>query len=63
MKEFEPRWKIDHVAEYLDVTVNTMYAWRARCYGPPGRMCGKHLRFDPQEVREWYFRQPTGAAA
>jgi excisionase family DNA binding protein len=58
----EPRWTIDHVAQYLEISKNTLYGWRARRYGPPGRMCGKHLRFDPQEVREWYSNQPEVAA-
>ncbi len=63
MSQIEARWKIEQVAEYLDITVNTVYAWRSRNYGPLGRRCGKHLRYDPDEVKEWYYQQPTGAVA
>ncbi len=63
MDMIESRWSIVNVSEYLGVSENTLYAWRSRNYGPPGRRCGKHLRYDPDEVKEWYYQQPTGAVA
>jgi DNA-binding transcriptional MerR regulator len=57
----EALWDIDHVAQYLGVPVQTLYAWRKRGYGPPAGRIGRHLRYDPDEVRAW-FRNQTRAA-
>jgi len=46
-------WGIKEVADYLQVPVNTLYQWRTRSYGPPGRRVGKYVRFVPDEVRAW----------
>ncbi|MFI1995722.1 helix-turn-helix domain-containing protein [Actinoplanes sp. NPDC020271] len=53
----EPRWTVDDVAAYLRVDKETVYTWRKRHYGPIGRKVGKHLRYDPAEVRAWYRQQ------
>lgn len=58
--EFEPVWTIDDVSRYLRVPVDTLYQWRHRRKGPPAARIGKHLRYDPAEVRAWFARQ--GAA-
>jgi DNA-binding transcriptional MerR regulator len=58
----EPRCNISQVGKYLGVPPNTLYSWHARHYGPPARRVGKHLRYDPVEVQEWYYRQPVGVA-
>jgi hypothetical protein len=62
-KGLEQLWKIQETSDYLQIKVNTLYAWRRRCYGPPARLCGKHLRYDPVEVQDWYRDQSTGVAA
>lgn len=49
-------WSVDDVARYLGVPVETLYQWRKRKYGPPGGRVGRHLRYDPADVRAW-FRQ------
>ena len=46
-------WSIKEVADYLQVPVNTLYQWRTRNYGPPGRRVGKYVRYVPDEVRAW----------
>jgi excisionase family DNA binding protein len=56
----EPLWTIEDVAEYLRVPVDTLYQWRHRKKGPPAARVGRHLRYDPHEVRAWLIRQ--GAA-
>ncbi len=58
----EALWDIDQVAEYLGVPVQTLYAWRKRHYGPPAGRVGRHLRYDPTAVREWFAAQTREAA-
>lgn len=46
-------WSVQDVAEYLGIPVQTIYQWRTKGYGPPGRRMGKHVRFVPDDVRDW----------
>jgi excisionase family DNA binding protein len=46
-------WTIDDVSTFLGVPVQTLYQWRHRSEGPPCMRLGKHLRFDPDQVRAW----------
>lgn len=32
---FEQLWSVERTAEYLAVSVKTLYGWRGRKYGPP----------------------------
>lgn len=50
-------WGVDEVAEYLGVSVNTVYSWRSRGYGPVGRPVGKYVKFDPADVHQWFIDQ------
>jgi len=49
-------WTIDDVAEYLQVKNSVVRYWihneRLPCL-----KIGKHLRFDPEDVREWTYSQ------
>ncbi|MEV6845453.1 helix-turn-helix domain-containing protein [Actinoplanes sp. NPDC051411] len=58
----EKLWEIEQVAAYLAVPVQTLYAWRKRNYGPPAGRVGRHLRYDPADVRAWFARQTQEAA-
>jgi excisionase family DNA binding protein len=49
----EPCWTVAEVAAYLRVPVETLYTWRKRKYGPPAARVGRHLRYDPADVRAW----------
>ena len=49
----EPRWTVEDVAAYLRVPVETLYTWRKRRYGPKAARVGRHLRYDPDDVRAW----------
>jgi excisionase family DNA binding protein len=49
----DPFWTVAEVAMYLRVPVETLYAWRKRRYGPPAARVGRHLRYDPADVRAW----------
>ena len=53
MQHLEPLISAQELAEYLDVPVKTLYAWRYRRQGPPGLRVGKHLRYRRIDVNEW----------
>lgn len=53
-------WSIKDVADFLGIPVQTLYQWRTRKYGPPGRRIGKYVRYIPDEVRAWFDAQPNG---
>ena len=44
---------VEDLAEYLDVPMATVYAWRYRRQGPPGFRVGRHLRFRWSDVEGW----------
>lgn len=41
------------LAEYLEVPVATLYAWRYAGGGPPGFRVGKHVRYRLGDVDQW----------
>jgi DNA-binding transcriptional MerR regulator len=47
-------WTVKDVSVFLGIPVQTIRGWRAKGYGPPVRKVGKHLRYDPVKVREWF---------
>jgi excisionase family DNA binding protein len=49
----DPCWTVTEVAAYLRVPVETLYTWRKRRYGPPAARVGRHLRYEPADVRAW----------
>jgi excisionase family DNA binding protein len=53
----ETRWTVTEVATFLRVPVETLYTWRKRHYGPPAARIGRHLRYDPADVRAWFHQQ------
>ncbi|WP_439664139.1 helix-turn-helix transcriptional regulator [Lentzea sp. HUAS TT2] len=55
-------WSINDVADFLGIPVQTLYQWRTRKYGPPGRRIGKYVRYIPDEVRAWFDAQPNGVS-
>ena len=46
-------WTVQDLSEYLGIPVDTIRGWRSKKYGPPARKIGKHLRYDPADVRRW----------
>ncbi|MBG0818187.1 helix-turn-helix domain-containing protein [Planomonospora sp. ID82291] len=50
-------WTVEEVAEYLGVPVGTLYQWRCKRIGPPGRRIGKYLRYLPEDVYAWVREQ------
>ncbi|MGO1057058.1 helix-turn-helix domain-containing protein [Crossiella sp. CA198] len=55
-------WSVEDLSEFLGIPVNTLYQWRTKKYGPPGRRVGKHVKYDPDEVRAWFLNQPQAVA-
>ncbi|MGW4913002.1 helix-turn-helix transcriptional regulator [Streptomyces sp. NPDC004270] len=43
-------------------SVETVYQWRRKGTGPRGFRVGRHLRFDPDDVRTWVESLMEGAA-
>ncbi|MFI0090121.1 helix-turn-helix transcriptional regulator [Streptomyces bobili] len=43
-------------------SVDTVYQWRRKGTGPRGFRVGRHLRFDPEDVRSWVASLMEGAA-
>ena len=58
----ESLWTIDQVATYLKIPVQTLRTWRKNKTGPAAARIGKHLRYDPDQVRAWVARQAGEAA-
>ncbi|WP_239159985.1 helix-turn-helix domain-containing protein [Virgisporangium ochraceum] len=50
----EPLWTVEDVSAFLGVPVNTLYQWRHRRTGPRASRVGRHLRYDPADVRAWF---------
>ncbi len=44
---------VEELADYLEVPVATIYAWRYRRKGPPGFRIGRHLRFRWSDFERW----------
>jgi excisionase family DNA binding protein len=53
----ERLWSVDDVSAFLGVPVGTVYQWRHQRIGPPAYKVGRHLRYDPVEVRAWLVAQ------
>lgn len=45
------------LADYLDVPLKTIYAWRYRGRGPRGFRVGRHVRFRLTDVQLWVSNQ------
>ena len=41
------------LADYLNVPLATLYAWRYHDEGPPGFRVGKHVRYRWNDVQVW----------
>lgn len=49
----DPLLSIDELAEYLGVSIKTIYEWRQTGRGPVGIRVGRHLKFAVSDVRTW----------
>jgi excisionase family DNA binding protein len=62
-EQIERLWGVTEVAQFLGLPVTTLYQWRHRNYGPPGRRIGRHIRYDPAAVRAWFEAQDNDRPA
>lgn len=46
-------WSITETAAFLRIPVGTLYQWRHRRTGPRASKVGRHLRYNPADVRAW----------
>ena len=53
MESLDRLLTVDDLAEYLEIPVATVYAWRYRQEGPPGFRVGRHLRYRWSDVERW----------
>jgi predicted DNA-binding transcriptional regulator AlpA len=62
MKPVQDRlWTAEETAAYLQIPKATLYQWRYLGIGPKAGRVGRHLRYDPEDVKVW-FRRQQGAA-
>jgi predicted DNA-binding transcriptional regulator AlpA len=62
MKSVHDRlWTAEETAAYLQIPKATLYQWRYLGIGPKAGRVGRHLRYDPEDVKAW-FRRQQGAA-
>lgn len=52
-------WSIQETASYLRLPIGTLYQWRYRRTGPKSYKVGRHVRYDPAEVRAWLVKQAS----
>ncbi len=50
-------WSVVETATFLGVPPKTLYQWRYTATGPPSHRIGRHVRYDPAEVRSWVRAQ------
>ena len=53
MNNLDPLLSAQQLADYLEIPIATLYAWRYRREGPPGFRVGRHLRFRRSDVEAW----------
>ena len=46
-------WSVRETAALLGLPVATLYRWRQHGTGPRAYRVGRHLRYDPDEIRRW----------
>jgi len=51
--ELHRLWSASDVSRFLGVPVSTLHQWRYLGRGPAAYRVGKHLRYDPDAVRQW----------
>ena len=43
----------NELADFLDVPIKTLYAWRHRGEGPIGFRVGRHIRYRRSDIQRW----------
>ena len=53
MNNLDPLLSAQQLADYLNVPLATLYAWRYHRQGPPGFRAGRHLRYRKSDIDQW----------
>lgn len=53
----ERLWSVAEVSRFLGIPVATLRAWRCQGRGPASVKLGRHVRYDPDNVRDWVAGQ------
>lgn len=53
----------DDIAAMFEVPIETVYQWRKKRTGPPGFRIGRHLRYDPADVRAYVTQRKSADQA
>lgn len=61
--DYNRTWTVDEVAYFLDIPVATLYQWRYLGIGPKAARTGRHLRYLPADVLEWFREQQKAEAS
>jgi excisionase family DNA binding protein len=57
----EPLMGVEDVADFYNVPVRTVYAWRHAGKGPKGIRVGRYVRYRREDVFAWLQRQGPAA--
>jgi excisionase family DNA binding protein len=57
MESVDRLFTVEDLADYLEVPVTTIYAWRYHRQGPPGFRVGRYVRFRRSDVERWIEHQ------
>jgi len=55
--DYDELWTVQDASRYLRIPPGTLCQWRHRRKGQPAAKVGRHLRYDPADVRAWLKRQ------
>lgn len=59
----EPLLTSAQVCEILQIPEATLHRWRYVGTAPPAVKVGRHLRFDPGDLRDWIDQKKTNDAS
>jgi predicted DNA-binding transcriptional regulator AlpA len=57
VSDCERLWTTDDVSAFLGVPIYTLWHWSHMGTGPRVFKVGRHLRYDPDDVRRWLVEE------
>lgn len=63
MNEADRLLTAKNLANFLNVPIKTLYAWRYRGEGPIGFRVGKHIRYRRTDIEQWKWIRDRVRAA
>jgi excisionase family DNA binding protein len=62
VEALDPLLTVEDLADYLGVSIATLYQWRHRQQGPTGFRVGRHVRYRWADLQEWIEDQLQDAS-